>query len=197
MPRGNPDDASPEYMAEVEGYGPDGHSHSHHTLKDLLDYDWSQTTTCRGVLSAFEFMQMQHSPDGKPSSYSGGVSGGGGVSLQPDEMDEYVKTTYFIDGLRKEVNRWTSLLNDPKRADCREGDMDRVARLSATLEVAQLAHDPDQDKKFKAAKSYYVKMGWRETYAETASYFMATLVPALQELADNPEDVRIVFFFDN
>lgn len=197
MPRGNPDDASPEYMAKVEDYGPDGHSHTYHTLKDLLDYDWGQTTTCKGTLTALDFLKMQLSPDGMPTSYCGGAAGRSVVTLLPDEMERYVKTTYFIEGLRKEVSRWTSLLNDPKRADCREGDMDRVAQLSAALEVAELAHTPALDKDFRADKSYYVKMGWRETYAETAGYFMATVLPALQGLVDNPEDLRIVFFFDN
>jgi hypothetical protein len=196
MPRGKPEGASLEYMEKVEQYGVDGHSHSHHTLKDLLDYDWEQTTTCRGVLTALDFLQMQFSEDGRPSSYSGGVSGRSVVMLQPEEMEKYIKTTYFIEGLRREARRWASLINDPKRADYREHDMDRAAQLSATLEVAEIAHTPALDKDFRSDKSYHIKMGWRETYAESAGYFLGTVIPALQELAENPEDIRIVFFFD-
>lgn len=39
-PRGVPEDASPEYVAEVETWGGDGHSHSWFTLAELMAYDW-------------------------------------------------------------------------------------------------------------------------------------------------------------
>lgn len=42
----------------------------------------------------------------------------------------------------------------------------------------------------------YCQVEWRETYAECCRYFIETTLPALRELG-NPEDVRIVFWFDN
>lgn len=55
-PRGVPDDASPEYKEIVEQWDGDGHSHSHHTLRQLLDYDWTQCTTCQGWATMAEYL---------------------------------------------------------------------------------------------------------------------------------------------
>lgn len=47
-------------------------------------------------------------------------------------------------------------------------------------------------------KSYHTKVSWKETYQEASGYFYSQTLPALKELAqDKPEDVRIVFWFDN
>ena len=51
-PRGVPEDASPEYRAEVAAWGGDGHSHSWLTLKELQAYDWHKTT-CTGESGEF------------------------------------------------------------------------------------------------------------------------------------------------
>ena len=51
-PRGVPDDASPEYRAEVAVWSGDGHSHSWLTLKELQAYDWHKTT-CTGESGEF------------------------------------------------------------------------------------------------------------------------------------------------
>ena len=42
----------------------------------------------------------------------------------------------------------------------------------------------------------YVDYHWNELYKDSASRFYNTTIPALEALGD-PEDVRIVFFFDN
>lgn len=53
MPRGLPDDVSDEVYSESARWGPDGHSHSWFTLRELLDLEesgyWDKTTTNRGM----------------------------------------------------------------------------------------------------------------------------------------------------
>jgi hypothetical protein len=46
-------------------------------------------------------------------------------------------------------------------------------------------------------KSYYTRVEWVETYAESAGRFFNVFVPALQALGGSPDDARIVFGFDS
>ena len=43
QPRGLPEDVSIEIQRESNNDGPDGHSHSHFILKELLEYDWDKS----------------------------------------------------------------------------------------------------------------------------------------------------------
>lgn len=77
-PRGVPDDASEEYRYMVEQWDCDGHSHSHHTLRQLLEYNWTQTSKLEGWLSMVEWERWsrwgrEHGEG--PESYCDGVSG--------------------------------------------------------------------------------------------------------------------------
>ena len=83
-PRGVPEDASPEYRQAVTDYGCVGHSHSYITVAELLAYDWTQNTTIRGWVSPREFARFYL--DGRPKSWSVGVSGGGIQHISNDEM---------------------------------------------------------------------------------------------------------------
>jgi hypothetical protein len=56
-PRGMPEDASAEYKAIADQWDGDGHSHSYFTLRELIDYDWTQTTIKTGVLKVDEWFQ--------------------------------------------------------------------------------------------------------------------------------------------
>ena len=47
-PRGVPNDASDDYKTLVAQWGCDGHSHSFHTLQQILDFDWTQPKVSRG-----------------------------------------------------------------------------------------------------------------------------------------------------
>ena len=49
-PKGVPSDASEEYASLYEQWDSDGHSHSYLTLRELLDYDWTQTTQIQGLV---------------------------------------------------------------------------------------------------------------------------------------------------
>lgn len=99
-PRGTPDDASEEILAIVAQWEGDGHSHSHHTLRNLLDYDWTQQTKLQGWVSAEEWSKWsryERARGNGPSDYCGSVSGLGVRHLTEVEMDALlapVATTY-------------------------------------------------------------------------------------------------------
>jgi len=50
-PRGVPHDASDVYARIAKDSGSDGHSHSWLGLRELLDYDWTQTTRLQGLVN--------------------------------------------------------------------------------------------------------------------------------------------------
>lgn len=69
-PRGLPDDVSPEIEKKSDDWGGDGHSHSYFTVKELLDYDWTQTTKHRGFVSSAEAAKFRRTGE-KPDSWCG------------------------------------------------------------------------------------------------------------------------------
>ena len=78
-PKGLPDDVSEEVKAISDGWEPDCPSHSYHTLRDLLDYDWTQMATQRGWVTAqgyFDYInQSSYNENEAPSEYCGGAFG--------------------------------------------------------------------------------------------------------------------------
>lgn len=141
MPRGVPEDVSPEYEAEVESWGSDGHSHSWLTVRELLDYNWDQVTTKIGIVDLDTYMKLREAPDKGPDSYCGGIAGRGVVLWTAAEVEEAIDT--------KQEPRCT-----------------------------------------------HVQMSWNDKYRTRVPGFIEETIPKLQALGE-PEDVRIVFFFDN
>lgn len=45
--------------------------------------------------------------------------------------------------------------------------------------------------------SYYTRVEWPETYAASCEHFLTKTLPALRALDPDPNNVRVVFFFDN
>jgi hypothetical protein len=82
-PRGIPEDASPEYLHEVNEWDGDGHSHSWFTLTELQAYPWdAKKSTLYGVFSEGEYIQSLRT--GKRESYFGDVTGERVIVLTPD-----------------------------------------------------------------------------------------------------------------
>lgn len=122
-----------------------GHSHSWHTVADLLAYDWNQTTNHRGCISEDEYRErLAKGETGAPESWSGGISGPGIICVTSGVMD------------------------------------------------AIFAGDYNRDESAR----YFVQVEWQEKYSESAGNFLTQTLPRLQALG-KPEDVRIVFWFDN
>lgn len=90
QPKGLPNDVCHEIKSESDSWGCDGHSHSWHTLKDLLDYDWEQVTVKRGWVSEGEYKEFKESGKDAPDTYCGGVSGIGVAHVTNEEMDEII-----------------------------------------------------------------------------------------------------------
>lgn len=89
MPKGLPFDLSPEVKREADSWEGDGHSHSWHTLEDLLEFDWTQVTKLRGIVSAaeyFQWCQWRRDNGESPESYCGDV-GGKVIKMSPEAMD--------------------------------------------------------------------------------------------------------------
>lgn len=93
MPRGIPDDASAEVKEIAEQWDVDGHSHSFFTLRELLDYDWTQTTKKTGWVDFAEWERWsryaRHHGEG-PQSYCGGGGGANIEHVSAEEMDARV-----------------------------------------------------------------------------------------------------------
>lgn len=87
-PRGIPDDASIETAWDIQHWEGDAHSHSWLTLKDLLDFDWDQTTSHVGVVSPREFVHWKE--HGVPSYWSADVSGLTVLEISNEEMEAHL-----------------------------------------------------------------------------------------------------------
>ncbi len=94
MPKGLPDDVSPEINKKSEQYGCDGHSHSYFTLQELLDYDWTQTTKLRGYVGAITYYKWCSWDKGKgesPNEWCGDVGGGLAQKISEQEMSRKIE----------------------------------------------------------------------------------------------------------
>lgn len=94
-PRGLPEDVSFEVASEHASWGLDAHSASWLTVKELLEADWDQEVVHRGVVSRREYMVFKK--QGKPETWSGGVSGASVRMLTNVEMDEVLATEGYDD----------------------------------------------------------------------------------------------------
>ncbi len=89
-PRGLPADVCNEISVESDGWGEDGHSHSWLTVRELMDYDWTQVTKQCGWVNGYEYFrwsEYNRKHGESPEEYSGGVSGGMVKHISQQEMD--------------------------------------------------------------------------------------------------------------
>lgn len=94
LPKGLPNDVSKEIKEWSDRWGNDGHSHSWFTLKELLDFNWTQTNTMSGILNIVEFDKWnkwdRKNGEG-PNSYCRGVGGGNTKIISEEEMLDKIK----------------------------------------------------------------------------------------------------------
>ncbi len=78
---------APNIRPWLKQWDGDGHAHSHHTLRQLLDYDWAQTTNLPRLVRYRDLLVVVTRGDTavSPKDYCGGVSGGGVIHLSDDE----------------------------------------------------------------------------------------------------------------
>lgn len=85
-PKGVPEDATPEWKAEVDRWDSDMHSHSYLSVEDFDNFDWNQTTKKFGVITLDEYKALRGS--GKsPDSWCGSVGGGNTVTVDEESAD--------------------------------------------------------------------------------------------------------------
>jgi hypothetical protein len=172
-PKGLPPDVSGKIQKASDEYGCDGHSHSWHTLQQLLDYDWEgQTTTLQGVISIGDYAhwKLLCADTGKqvaPRSYSGGIFGQNIVTTEPFLADSLLKS----------------------------GDVKVLWDEPPTGPLDHFRSDS------KDGNQYYVRVSWDETYREAAGeYFFTEVIEPLKAFAKKyggNDKLRIVFWFDN
>jgi len=105
MPRGLPNDVSKETKRASDGMGGDGHSHSWLTLRELLDYDWTQETGKQGWvdLSTWaDWIRWDRADGLGPRSHCGDVSGGPVKKVSAEVMDQLAAD---LDKLRDREDR--------------------------------------------------------------------------------------------
>ena len=86
------------YLSTVDGSRPhlsNEHSGSYLTLKELLEYDWTQKHTTIGVLSQEEYANSIYKGE-YPSSWSGDVWGNGIVKVSEKEMIDIIEGRYPV-----------------------------------------------------------------------------------------------------
>lgn len=92
MPKDLPADVSATVKEKSDGWGCDGHSHSFHTVADLLAYDWHQCTFRQGVLHEQEYKHYKET--GSPESWSGDVLGSSVCKISNEDMDALLAGTF-------------------------------------------------------------------------------------------------------
>jgi hypothetical protein len=89
-PRGLPVDVSAQVKTSSDRWDGDGHSHSHLTLREILDADWNQKTVRCGYVRAEGYRDWRNR--GKPSAWSGDVHGPNVRKVSVDEMERICTT---------------------------------------------------------------------------------------------------------
>lgn len=98
-PRGVPNDATEEWMEQVNGWRGDMHSHSWLHVQDFNDFDWTQKTYKRGCISLKEYETLRKTKT-EPNFWCGKVSGHNIVIVSPEEADAILegKTLTVFEG---------------------------------------------------------------------------------------------------
>lgn len=161
IPKNLPKDVSRAVQLEFESWGEDAHSASFHTLKDLLEYNWTQVTKLRGVVNAVEFYRWNRWNRGQgegPEGYCGSVGGANVLFLPVSEIERQIQ------------------------------DLEKQHPEKSMREMEKIIGEK--------MKGCFVKVEWEQPYYRTCRHFWSDVIPRLLRLG-KPEDVRIVFFFDN
>jgi len=170
-PRGLPEDFVAEMKNEChEGTWMGGHSQSWLSLRELLDYDWTQVRACCGVVDAKTFLhwdgfrQLTGELNEPPKEYCGGVSGPKVKIVSTEEA-------------RARIHELNTQSPNPL-----EG-----------------YYQKSEDEMHKILGFNYVESTWTEEYAFSAGDFWRVTMPKLIKLgrAFGEENVRIVFGFDS
>lgn len=172
-PRDIPDDASVQVLQKYRAWGEDVHSASWFTVQELMDYDWTQTVVNKGVVSLVSYWEWRRWRRGEglpPESYSGGIWGPKITHITESEAD---------------------VLIDKALGAARE-----KAKTDKIGIGNWLSYNEEKEAVLNAGPDVHLSVAWTEPYYQMADEFLSKLMPKLWRLG-KPEDVRIVFWFDN
>lgn len=156
-PKGLPNDVSEPVKNQSKNWEGNSHSHSFLTVQEILEFDWTQTVTLKGFLTAigyYEIMRLKNDPN----CYCGGVFGPNIQIISNQEMEEKIN----------------QVLNDSK----------------------ELSYQEIEEKIMNDLQFFYTEYKWTLPYYKTSTYFWSNTIPKLLKLG-KPEDIRLVFWFDN
>lgn len=168
------------------------HSFSYLTLQELADYDWSRVRESRGWVDPWNFELWRKK--GKPSSWSGGVSGGSVEHISNQQMAEMIDSgdIQFVgddeqwenyDGIAYD-RAYTSGLGRAMK------EMGSFPQGSPGQAIAETGLD---------RPSHFTLVAWDTPYEETASEFLKVMRERVAPLAPDRDlsKIRIVFGFDS
>lgn len=160
-PKGLPIDVSPDVEKDSESWGSDGHSHSWITLRELLDFDWTQKTYKEGWITPLIAEEwLRRKPwEPAPSQYCGGVAGQDVIHISIDDMEKSLKAI-------------------------KDSLSDRYDHKAYEAAIT------------KAMPWTYAQARWEVDYARACKTFWFETMPKLLRVG-KPDDVRLVFWFDN
>jgi hypothetical protein len=198
-PRGVPADASFGWLAEVDSWSVDMHSHSWFTLEELIAFQEAGKLKPHmvrtGVIPAEVYEQIKRD-GGEPDGWSGGISGHGIWVLTPEQWDAGERPTGIDPETAKYLEHWRS---KPSWTEASEAAFqERIANPSyyiqyiweSSLErsVGELESAIEELKRYAADRP----PSWKVEHEGVEDK------PGWQGHGDIPhENIRIVFGFDN
>jgi hypothetical protein len=186
-PKGLPDDVTAIIKEESESWGLDGHSHSWLTVQELLDYDWTRRIKNRGVVDFLTWAEFQRQlgfkdilgDEVEPKSAAGMVSGARVRNLTPTDAQ------VALAAIKKRAEEKADRPGEPYPSS--KEFIEATAEYFC-VDVEELIRP------FCGMINVFTE--WETSYFTLASEFLSTTLPKLLRLG-KPEDVRIVFWFDN
>lgn len=162
------------------------HSFSYLTVDEILNYGWDQVTKHRGWVDPGQFEIFRK--EGKPYSWSGGVSGNGVKHVSNVAMSRMIDDGEILfEGEYDEDAARGFFYHRPYSTPLSRGMKEMGVGADDGTVGAQIMMNSDQ---------YYTQIEWDVTYRETAAGFLKILERDIQPLGD-PKDVRVVFGFDS
>jgi hypothetical protein len=144
----------------------------------------AKKTRHRGWVDPWNFVLWQR--DGKPASWSGGVSGGRIEHISNQQMARMIESGDIeFEGEEPARESWDSRHYTTKLQRTMKG-MGQFPEGSVGADMSERGN------------SYYTLVEWEASYADSAGKFLTETLPKLEALSyGKPENIRIVFWFDN
>lgn len=163
MPKGLPDDASPEVRGHAAQKSERASDHSWLTVSELIAYNWTQTTMQRGWVNGPTYLDWSRTDQTEAPSLRAAAL------LVPNI--ERISETEMISRITLIKKEAKTLMGSSWMEKAREMVEERMEHV-------------------------YCQASWSIPYYKTVRLFWSDTMPRLVSLG-KPDEVRIVFWFDN